>query len=30
MKNKQILIISADGFIRTHLTEALVEEGAKG
>jgi len=30
MKNKQILIISADGFIRTLLTEALVEEGAKG
>jgi len=28
-KNKTILITGADGFIGSHLTEALVKEGAK-
>ena len=29
LKNKTILITGADGFIGSHLTEALVKEGAK-
>jgi nucleoside-diphosphate-sugar epimerase len=28
-KNKTVLITGADGFIGSHLTEALVREGAK-
>jgi nucleoside-diphosphate-sugar epimerase len=29
LKNKSILITGADGFIGSHLTEALVKEGVK-
>jgi nucleoside-diphosphate-sugar epimerase len=29
LKNKTALITGADGFIGSHLTEALVKEGAK-
>jgi nucleoside-diphosphate-sugar epimerase len=29
LKNKTILITGADGFIGSHLTEALVKEDAK-
>lgn len=29
LKNKIVLITGADGFIGSHLTEALVKEGAK-
>jgi nucleoside-diphosphate-sugar epimerase len=29
LKNKTVLIIGAAGFIGSHLTEALVKEGAK-
>lgn len=28
LKNKTVLITGADGFIGSHLTEALVKEGA--
>jgi UDP-glucose 4-epimerase len=28
-RNKTVLITGADGFIGSHLTEALVQEGAK-
>ena len=29
LKNKNVLVTGADGFIGSHLTEALIEEGAK-
>jgi nucleoside-diphosphate-sugar epimerase len=29
LKSKTVLITGADGFIGSHLTEALVKEGAK-
>jgi nucleoside-diphosphate-sugar epimerase len=29
LKNKTVLVTGADGFIGSHLTEALVKEGAK-
>ena len=29
LKNKTVLITGAEGFIGSHLTEALVKEGAK-
>ena len=29
LKNRTVLVTGADGFIGSHLTEALVKEGAK-